>query len=378
MTGFEIDFLAVGDGERSGDAIALRYGENGAYAIHAVDGGDKKTGERLVEHICKYYGNPRRIDHVVVTHGDDDHSSGIRTLIRNFEIGAIWMNRPWLYAAELVPHFKDTRYTVEGLARRLRSDFSILAEIEDLAAESGVPVSEAFQGAQIGAFRVLSPSRYRYLSLVPHFGRTPAPTIQQPGARRPTSLLGQPFGASIRSGASGPLARAAEAVQSGLEWVAENWGWETLSEEVETTASNESSVIQFANIDGRKILLTGDAGVVSLHEAATYARSQGVDLPGLWFVQVPHHGSRRNVSPSSLDRWLGPPVVEGKTRDTIAFASVGKGSETHPRRKVANAFIRRGAKVHVTKGQDKRLGFSMPERGWSPSVPLDFSNHVEA
>jgi len=28
--GFEIDFLAVGDGERSGDAIAIRYGSTTA------------------------------------------------------------------------------------------------------------------------------------------------------------------------------------------------------------------------------------------------------------------------------------------------------------------------------------------------------------
>lgn len=39
--GYEIDFLAVGDGERSGDAIAVRYGSPGAYRVMVVDGGTK-------------------------------------------------------------------------------------------------------------------------------------------------------------------------------------------------------------------------------------------------------------------------------------------------------------------------------------------------
>jgi hypothetical protein len=31
MPGFEVDFLPVGEGERSGDGITVRYGEPGAF-----------------------------------------------------------------------------------------------------------------------------------------------------------------------------------------------------------------------------------------------------------------------------------------------------------------------------------------------------------
>ena len=68
----------------------------------------------MVDHIRTYYGNPTRIDAVVCTHGDDDHSSGLRKVIEEFEVGGIWMNRPWLYASSIIDDFKDRRMTVDS------------------------------------------------------------------------------------------------------------------------------------------------------------------------------------------------------------------------------------------------------------------------
>jgi len=356
---YEIDFLPVGKEERSGDALALRYGNNGVYTIQVVDGGDEAAGEGLVRQINAYYGSPTFIDHVVLTHADDDHSSGLREVIRSFKVGALWMNRPWLYADEIIHLFRDTRFTVDGLKRRLKQDYPILAEIEQIAESKGVPIFEAFRGARVGEFRILSPSRQRYLELIPQFSRTPEPA-------QAVRVWSQP---------AGMLARA---VRAGVEWIAESWGKETLEEDVETTASNESSVVQFADLGGRRVLLTGDAGAQSLHEAADFAAVLGIDLPGVRFIQVPHHGSRHIVSPSALNRWLGEPLGTGESRQSTAFASVAAEDDERPRKKVTNAFIRRGAAVHVTKGVTKHHYHDMPDRGWSRSVPLEFSDQVEA
>jgi beta-lactamase superfamily II metal-dependent hydrolase len=360
MTQYELDFLAVGEGERSGDAIALRYGDGGAYTIHVVDGGDEAAGKALVGHLKAYYGNPSYIDHVVLTHADDDHSSGLREVINAFAVGAIWMNRPWLHAREIIHRFRDSRFTIDGLENRLRKDYPILVEIEQMAAKRGIPVYEAFRGAQIGSFIILSPTRERYLQLIPQFSRTPeaAQAVQQ------------------GLGLSGLLTQA---YRASVEWIAEAWGSETLEEDVETSASNESSLVQFANLDGHKLLLTGDAGVQSLHEAADFAEMAGFALPGPRFVQVPHHGSRHNVSPSALNRWLGDPVRRDAPPRTTAFASAAADDDEHPRKKVVNAFTRRGALVHVTKGTKKRHQHNMPDRhGWIASQPLEFSDRVEA
>jgi hypothetical protein len=297
------------------------------------------------------------MDHVVLTHADDDHSSGLREVIRSFVIGAIWMNRPWLYAAEIIHLFRDSRFTVGGLERRLKEDYPILLEIDHIAAAKGVPVYEVFQGAQIGGFSVLSPTRARYLELIPQFSRTPEAAQAADQGLGVGNLLAQTYRASVDS---------------------ETWGRETLEEDVETTASNESSVVQLADLSDHKLLLTGDAGVQSLHEAASFAEMIGFTLPGLRFMQVPHHGSRHNVSPSVLNRWLGQPVPRDAPPRSTAFASVAANDRERPRKKVVNAFTRRGAPVHVTKGATKRQSHNMPDReGWSRSKPLEFSERVE-
>jgi hypothetical protein len=53
--GYEIDFLPVGEGEDSGDAIALRFGSlfgpRSEQTVVVIDGGFKESAEGLVSHI---------------------------------------------------------------------------------------------------------------------------------------------------------------------------------------------------------------------------------------------------------------------------------------------------------------------------------------
>src|SRR5258706_15314493 len=105
MTDFyEIDYLAV-ETDKSGDAIALRYSANNATYVHVIDGGYLDTGDQLVEHIKRYYGTTH-IDHVVLTHPDQDHANGLRKVLESLTVGTLWINRPWLYAEELLPRFE--------------------------------------------------------------------------------------------------------------------------------------------------------------------------------------------------------------------------------------------------------------------------------
>ena len=75
---YEIDFLQPGDS--NGDAICMRYWSprENRYIIHVIDGGYCDTGEIIVEHVKRYYGNPRTIDHVTLSHAHDDHVGGLR------------------------------------------------------------------------------------------------------------------------------------------------------------------------------------------------------------------------------------------------------------------------------------------------------------
>ena len=96
------------------------------------------------------------------------------------------------------------------------------------------------------------------------------------------------------------------------------------------------------------------------------------------FYQVPHHGSRHNINPSTLNRMLGSKVAEEETRNKTAIASVSKNSD-HPLKMVTNAYIRRGVTVYTNDG----ITFwhhkgDMPDRLCDAATPISFSEKVEA
>ena len=355
---FEIDFLNV-ESKKSGDAIPLRYSIGGSMRIHVTDGGFQNTGDKIVEHIKNYYGNPRKIDAVIASHPDGDHTGGLRAVLENFEISALWMLRPWLYANELIGRF--SRFSnVDNLVRRLKSIYPNIEASEKIAEAKGIPIYAPFQGMMIGEFIVLAPTKQRYLDLVVASEKTPEATkeLVEPFLRRGQNFLDQ---AALRA----------------VSFVRSLWGQETFSPE-ETSPENEMSIVQYANLCGKKILLTADAGRGTLSEAANYAR--GI-LPGIDHFQVPHHGSRRNVSTEILDCWLGKRLLRksgnGSEKFT-AIVSASKEDKDHPRKAVVRACIHRGAKVISTEGKDIRMQHNAPPReGWTAVSGLPYPEDQE-
>ena len=174
MKFFEIDYIEAGE-KSSGDAIALRYRDDDDIDyIHVVDGGYADDGQKICDHIKKYYDDATFIDHVVLTHPDGDHAAGLVTVLEEFDVGTLWMNRPWNHIQALRPRF-NYDYTEAGLTRRLKKDYPHTAKLEAVADENGIPIADAFQGQPIGAFMVLSPSYERYLDLVVSSDKTPEP-----------------------------------------------------------------------------------------------------------------------------------------------------------------------------------------------------------
>jgi hypothetical protein len=104
----------------------------------------------------------------------------------------------------------------------------------------------------------------------------------------------------------------------------------------------------------------------------------GLPLQKFSFVQIPHHGSRRNVGPAVLTRLLGSKQQENDPTRFAAFVSAPKDDEQHPRRIVLNAFKRRGAKVIATQGSSKIHYGGFPKRnGYSDAEVLPFYTSVE-
>lgn len=365
IASYEIDFLPVSSGQRSGDAIAVRWKEGEAFKVLVYDGGTQDSGAGIVSHIQTHYAT-RRVDYLISSHPDADHASGLSVVLDQLSVGEIWMHRPWEYSAVIRDYFHDGRITDDSLAERLKAKMAAAHAIEVAALAKNIPVHEPFQGCTIGPFTVLSPPSDWYVhGLIPAFEKSP-----KVKAAAVAADSADWFYKIIK-----------ESARAATDWVAELWSGESLREDVLTSAENLSSVVMHAVFDGQGILLTGDAGVETLHRAADYADALGLDLPTtLGFVQVPHHGSRNNVSTSTLDRLIGvrKPADDGVYSKT-AFVSAGKDSTTHPRKMVVNAFRRRGAQVVATQGQTKCHYRNMPARaGWVSATPLTFSNEVES
>lgn len=360
--GYEIDFLPVGNGDRSGDAIAIRYDIQGGYKIMVVDGGTKESGKKLVEHIKKYYSTDY-VDYVLNTHPDQDHASGLTEVLENLKVGELWIHRPWLYVDKIVECVdnsgtRDKRTTIQSIKDRFQLEYYKYAkELENIAKEKGIKINEPYENCMIGEFRVLSPNKEWYLyDLIPNSDKT-----QEIQSVKNTS---------------------ANFLKLGLEklfCVGETLGFETLRNDDKTSRENESSVILYANFNNQGILLTGDAGNEALQNAYNFAKNIDINISqNLKFIQIPHHGSRRNVSPKVLNQIIG--AIGQKDEDSIiAFVSVGKDDTKHPRRVVTNAFIRRGCKVIETKGNTIHHHRNMPEReGWTTATPTKFFNEVES
>jgi beta-lactamase superfamily II metal-dependent hydrolase len=344
---FEIDFLQVGEGNSSGDAIAFRYGNledpSTPGHVYIVDGGTKASGEALVQHVNKYY----KTDHVaavISTHPDIDHASGLTVVLEKLNCHQLLMHRPWEHSPYICDLFK-ANHSPTGLSEKLEKAVSAAHELETICQKKGIPVVEPFAGASTsdGALLVLGPSKEFYQQLLPDFRGTPAAKVP--------SMISQ----------------LVKTVADKVTMIAEKMHIETLNDSGVTSAENNSSAILLLTFDGDKILLTGDAGIPALTAAADFAESRGTPLKELYLMQVPHHGSRRNVGPTVLNR------VMGKN----AIVSVGPDcAPKHPAKKVTNAFIRRGARVNVTQGQ--QVLFTRGARpGWGPLPILPFYEMVE-
>ena len=83
-----------------------------------------------------------------------------------------------------------------------------------------------------------------------------------------------------------------------------------------TSAENNTSTIILFNIDGHKLL--------------SYIEGLGIPLTDLNFLDVPHHGSKRNINSKIMK----------KIKAQTAIVSASKDSPKHPAKKVTNALTR--------------------------------------
>jgi beta-lactamase superfamily II metal-dependent hydrolase len=357
--GIEIDFLAVGEKGRSGDAICLRFGDlfgsRTEQKVITIDGGNNNSGDALVKHIRDHY-KTEVVDLALLTHPDSDHACGMRAVLENLIVRFLGMHRPWLHSATVKSLTDDSRATITSIKRKTKDNLCAAYEVEQLAISKRVEIFEPFAGEQGNpTIRVLGPSREFYRKMLAKYDF-------MPGA------------APITGGLLGAIGEA-------VKWVAEQWDSELLLEPAidATSPENNSSLILLLTIEGRHYVFTGDAGVPALSLALDQAALLNIDWSNLAFFQTPHHGSKRNVGPSILNRLFGMPSgIEVPATKNSYISAAKEGEPKHPSKRVTNAFRRRGVNVYATCGSGICLPIGAPTRtGWSSITPLPFYYDVE-
>ncbi|HIF9419664.1 TPA: ComEC/Rec2 family competence protein [Photobacterium damselae] len=360
--GYEVDFLAVGEETKSGDAIALRFGDlkgsRDEQTVVIIDGGYKKSGEELVAHIKNHYRTDI-VDLVVLTHPDSDHASGLHVVLKELTVKKLWMHKPWEHCNGKAVQFEDGRVTDNSISERLKNALETAYTLYKLAESKDITIEEPFTGVvdDTRNIEVVGPTYDYYNELLVKFSGMPEAKVE---------TTNQSF-----------LEKAKEKI---LEWISDKWNVDLITDEGETTSSqNHSSAIIQLTIEGKRLLFTGDAGRESLQKAADYIGNIE-NLDDLAFIQIPHHGSFRNIGPTVLNQLVGEIKPKAHKPHFSAYCSSAKnGAPKHPSKKVINAFTRRGARVYVTAGTGKRHYKGAPDReGWSTATPEHFHDKVEA
>jgi beta-lactamase superfamily II metal-dependent hydrolase len=306
--GFEVDMLSVGDG----DAIVATQWTAGIATRVLIDGGNVDAVNTVRSFLLGR--GITYLDHVICSHPHDDHAAGLLQLVndRRFKFGRLWMHLPWNHVDTSVTMRAWRHGQAQRVVKILIASLENQVKLAKVAAERGIPMDkEPFTGERIGPLFVCGPSRGFYKALLMEF------TDME-------KLLA--FESDLEK----------EARQDFIEDVFAEAGRSEpesgLLEEPHTECENNSSTIMWAKCSDETFVFTSDAGVPALERARTDYR-----IGGCYWMQVPHHGSRRNIT-QGLINYFSP---------SLAYVSAA-GNRKHPRRAVVNAFKERHCQVFST------------------------------
>ncbi|MGO9126086.1 MAG: ComEC/Rec2 family competence protein [Terriglobales bacterium] len=336
--GIEIDMLSLGDA----DCILVSFWSGLSVYRVLIDGGNKGDAP-AIRAFLRGLGISS-VDELLSTHLHDDHSGGLIELLADetLTFGKLWCHIPhWhvegmdkVYAALKAAGASDE-------AMNIRKSLETVASLFNAAKKRGIPHEEPFKGKRIGNLEACSPTEEFYTGLVAEF--TDAGKIRAEDA------------AQLRYDVQ---TRLEEAMAKGI--LADALSGSSLLSEPHTTPENESSTVTGTMYDGKVLLFTSDAGTSALTNVA----SSYNNVAGVQWMQIPHHGSRRNLTESLIETFA----------PKVAYVSA-LGNDKHPRRAVVSAFKKLGSFVFSTHyprpGHLRYYVGSVPSRtGYYAATPL--------
>ena len=116
-----------------------------------------------------------------------------------------------------------------------------------------------------------------------------------------------------------------------IEWI----------DEEQTSEINQTSMIIALVLGNLKVLFTGDAGKEAINSALDLWEEAGNKASDFTIVQLPHHGSRKNINPSIISRL--------KAKKFIISCPPKGIEEGHPSRRLINKILELDANAEIYK-----------------------------
>jgi hypothetical protein len=313
---FSLDVLRA----RKGDCLMLHFGTPQDPHLILIDGGPSKVyGPHLAPRIELVHrsrriddADPLPVDVVMVSHVDDDHIRGILELTSNqlrnnpdqrLRVTSLWHNTfddiLTQTPDELLSGFGAASFTASTAPNALDHDIELDEDVDEAEAHQTLDVL-----ASIGQGRQLRDDREALQK------KSPAQRQWKLNHKMDGGLIlatDAPERVKLEGGLEitivGPMQPELKALQEAHDkWLREQKEGKTKNPEamlaafVDKSVPNLSSIVVLAEMDGKSMLLTGDARGDKILEGLELARllepggTRKIDL-----LKVPHHGSSNNM-----------------------------------------------------------------------------------
>jgi hypothetical protein len=294
-----------------GDCLLLEYGDGAQSRFLLVDGGPETVYlEHLRPLLLEIGGSGGRLDHVVLTHADDDHVIGLVDLFAELrlgqtqgqtsliDVGAVWMNSFAFDAAAapslahiVIPQLPPAP---AAAAHDIAAAPMPLAAVED--AERLVPLYGVAEGMDMRELlaRLQLPVNSGFAGELVTLDAAP-PELQLDGLA--VSLVGPAQSSIERLRREWQEWLAAHRPPEGVQAIPDAEGKYDLKIKPDQSIPNRSSIMFVAEYGGRSVLLTGDGRAGDILRGLVRRGLMAKD--GVYHVnvmKVPHHGSARNAS----------------------------------------------------------------------------------
>ena len=300
QNGIGVEMINVGKGDAI--LVELRDLSNKGLTL-IIDGGCDEKDVEILPFLEQHHVNNTKV--VISTHSDNDHIGGLSEIISAVKPVSVLINDPRDYQVESVFINRARRELSADDFNTLESALDRITEVRTSARTAGSQVSSAFASPK--PIITWGPWNVYVVGPTPQFYNE----------------------IWLNAGGLNDLYRSDD--ENIIETLVKT-GKSILDDGIDTNGMNNTSIMILIEGPSEKILLTGDAGMRAIREAHNIR-----DLSNLSILDVPHHGSRRNLDSALIELM----------RPIMAYIS-SPGTNKHPRNAIVKKLQQVGSVVYST------------------------------